>query len=205
MVHNHLPTAKNNGLAPITAATGDNPGLSIFRIFGCDAYAARPADQVKGLEHRSILGKYVGYYPESQTHMVLLPRNDGGAPPSLQPCVTKQEDALPKRVRNRLVKAKHVVFDDKKAPNTVKGGTVPIEWPAYQPFDDDDDNTVIDEIKYTQTVYPQARSRHMTVVTRQPSMSITTGLIVHAVRSVANATNLTQIDCTHVPESTNKE
>ena len=127
--------------------TGDNPDLSIFRIFGCDAYAVRPADQVKGLEHRSILGKYVGYYPESQTHMVLLPRNDGGAPPSLQPCVTKQEDALPKRVRNRLVKAKHVVFDDKKVPNTVKDGTVPIEWPAYQPFDDDDDNTVIDEIE----------------------------------------------------------
>ena len=145
MIHNHLPTAKNKGLPPITAATGQNPNLGKFRIFGCDAYSVRPTAQVG--EHRAILGLYVGHFEPSETHLVLLPRTKPGGHSRLEHCKSQQPGSLPETSRQRLVKTKHVTFDDKRLPQPVLDGTVPIEWPTYVPLDDDDANDVIDEIE----------------------------------------------------------
>ena len=144
MIHNELPTARNGGLPPALAAFGRQPNLSKFRIFGCDAYHVRPKSNVG--EHRALMGMYVGYYEDSDSHMILLPQSQGG-PARLRRYQTLQSGASPTMTRRRLLYTQHAVFDDKKLPQSVLDGTVPIEWPSYQPYHQDDENSVIDEIE----------------------------------------------------------
>jgi len=138
-VHNHIPTATNDGVPPITAATGAPPNLHQFRIFGCDAYVVRAARQ----EMRAASGRKglnVGYDSTSGTHKVIFPpsRDMTVGDTRLMQARTTQIGALPKKYQQSQRKTIHVRFNDTVLPPAVINGEVHPTSPTYRPFHPDD-------------------------------------------------------------------
>jgi hypothetical protein len=144
-VHNHIPTATNDGVPPITAATGAPPNLHQFRIFGCDAYVVR--DKRQEGEHRAEKGIYVGYDSTSGTHKVIFPpsRDMTVGDTRLMQARTTQIGALPKKYQQSQRKTIHVRFNDTVLPPAVINGEVHPTSPTYRPFHRDDEDPEIED------------------------------------------------------------
>jgi hypothetical protein len=132
-IHNHLPTATNDGIPPITAATGKPPNLHQFRIFGCDAYVVRRPGAKREGEHKAEKGLYAGYLEDSSTHEVIFPpsRDMPIEDTRLLQARTTQLGALPHKERQSTQHSIHVKFNDLVLPETIINGEVSPISPTY--------------------------------------------------------------------------
>ena len=154
-IHNHLPCATNDGVPPITAATGKAPNLHKFQIFGCKAYTTRPPGSRREGEHRAEVGLYMGHNDKSDTHKIIFPPSNEHNPHigcfQLQSCRTTQPGALPPKMRQSTQSTIHVTFDTRTLPDSITSGGVPVVPDDYAPFHIDDE-----DLDYNQPI-PQAQ------------------------------------------------
>lgn len=132
-INNILPK-KRIGKSPHLAIFGTKPDLKHLHGFGATAYLKR-SNHIEG-ENKGVRGIYVGWYPKSQSHLILIPPTEGG-PMILQKYQTQQPGALPPRAHQQLYESIHIKVDDRILPDEVQQGKVPLHQITSFDFDDD--------------------------------------------------------------------
>ncbi len=135
-VSNILPKKINDGKSPHFMVYGHKPNMEHLHGFGSTAYMKR--SKHKEGEHKGMKGIYVGWYPSSQTHLILIPSTHDGNP-SLKQFQTHQPGALPSRKAQHLFETFHIKVDDKLLPPAVQDGTVPLYQKGSFIYDDEEE------------------------------------------------------------------
>lgn len=136
-----LPTSANDdSISPYEKITGKKPPSVHLQIFGSAAYVNRPV--VKMGEEKAVGGRYVGYYPPSKSHLILIPPTNGGCP-SLKEFQNKPAGAVSPRKRQQLLESIHVDIKQ-DIPPSVSSGDIPLVAPGYRGYDvEDEEDTII--------------------------------------------------------------
>lgn len=123
-LHNILPKKANDGIAPHEVLFDSKPDISHLYSFGATGYIKRSV-KIGEAQHKGIAGLYMGWYPNSLSHLILIPATSGGVP-SLRKLQMKQDGALPPTQKHRMMETVHISVDDKLLPNTILKGEVPL-------------------------------------------------------------------------------
>lgn len=126
--------------SPYQMITGKKPPCTHLQIFGSPAYVNRPTVQMG--QDKAVAGRYVGYYPPSQSHLVLIPPTTKGGCPSLEEFKSKTPGAVKPRARTQLLESIHVDIH-KEVPPAVLLGEVPLVAPGYVAHDPEDEEETI--------------------------------------------------------------
>ena len=159
-IHDITPTEANrekyDGACPYEARTGELPSKILKKLHSygaqCFVHDHVPCHKLspKGRE-----GIYIGYHEQSQSHLVWqYPRpGEGGeitqyaqtcedagcCNPSEPNILAPMTHQCKRRKKGNIVSTEHVKIND-DLPKLVANGNVPIQWPKFKPFHEEDED-----------------------------------------------------------------